>query len=259
MVNWFNRFQLFINMKTSPGFPLGSTQTIQTSKKRPRACTSSGILSQNQVSTRLFLTLQIKMGRMTDIKIPFHLANTRQRLWTRWPPSPQSLPAITLSLVLPYVPALLPIKIARCSRNCLNRGSVSLCNVSLQRISPVSTRPRSFLTVELHPTDRESRKELKRCTSSLPTEQLLFLMPKDEDGEEASEEKEEDQRIPEPRTAVTGGGAGCQTTVWHFLGDLTSFQKIRHYSKHCLVRLHSSPWSFLPCWSCETHVPFLLW
>ena len=58
------------------------------------------------------------------INILSHPANTPQRLWMRWPPSLQSLTAKTLSLVLLFVPALLPIKIAQCSRNCLNQGSV---------------------------------------------------------------------------------------------------------------------------------------
>jgi len=65
----------------------------------------------------------------------------------------------------------------------------------------LQSRPGSFLTVELQPTDRESREDLKTCSSSLPRDRLLFLMPKDKE----REEKEKDQRIPEPRTAVTGG------------------------------------------------------
>jgi len=77
----------------------------------------------------------------------------------------------------------------------------------------LESRPRSFLTVELHPTDRESRKEVARCASGLPTDRLLFLMPKDEDGKGAGEAEEEERRIPEPRTAVRGGAASSQTTV----------------------------------------------
>jgi hypothetical protein len=77
----------------------------------------------------------------------------------------------------------------------------------------LESRPHSFLTVELHPTDRESRKEVNRCASSLPRDSLLFLMPKDEDDKRAGEAKEEERRIPEPRTAVTGGGSSSQTTV----------------------------------------------
>merc|ERR1712150_45093 len=63
----------------------------------------------------------------------------------------------------------------------------------------LQSRPGSFLTVELQPTDRESREDLKACSSSLPRDRLLFLMPKDK------EREEKEQRIPEPRTAVTGG------------------------------------------------------
>ena len=67
--------------------------------------------------------------------------------------------------------------------------------------------------MELHPTDRESRKEVARCASGLPTDRLLFLMPKDKDGKGAGEAEEEERRIPEPRTAVRGGAASSQTTV----------------------------------------------
>ena len=63
-------------------------------------------------------------------------------------------------------------------------------------------RPNSFLTVELHPTDRESRSDLSICASSLPKDKVIFLMPKEEVEEE---DHEEDHRIPEPRAAVTGG------------------------------------------------------
>ena len=51
-------------------------------------------------------------------------ANTPSRLWMRWPHSLQSLTAMTLILVLLFVPASLPIKIAPHSRNCSNQGSV---------------------------------------------------------------------------------------------------------------------------------------
>jgi hypothetical protein len=87
----------------------------------------------------------------------------------------------------------------------------------------LESRPRSFLTVELHPTDRESRLEMARCASSLPRDRLLFLMPKDEAGEEAEEEDE--RRIPEPRTAVTGG-AGFQTTVTFLTLALLALQML---------------------------------
>jgi len=72
----------------------------------------------------------------------------------------------------------------------------------------LQSRPSSFLTVELHPTDRESREELKTCSSTLPTDRVLFLMPKEEEKEEKGVDKE-DQRIPEPRTA----GGASQTEV----------------------------------------------
>jgi len=72
----------------------------------------------------------------------------------------------------------------------------------------LQSRPSSFLTVELHPTDRESREELKTCTSSLPMDRVLYLMPKEEEKAEKGVDKE-DQRIPEPRTA----GGASQTTV----------------------------------------------
>ena len=64
-------------------------------------------------------------------------------------------------------------------------------------------RPNSFLTVEVHPTDRESRSDLSICASSLPKDKVIFLMPEEEEVEE--EDHEEDHRIPEPRAAVTGG------------------------------------------------------
>ena len=63
-------------------------------------------------------------------------------------------------------------------------------------------RPNSFLTVEVHPTDRESRSDISICASSLPKDKVIFLMPKEEVEEE---DHEEDHRIPEPRAAVTGG------------------------------------------------------
>ena len=64
-------------------------------------------------------------------------------------------------------------------------------------------RPNSFLTVKVHPTDRESRSDLSICASSLPKDKVIFLMPEEEEVEE--EDHEEDHRIPEPRAAVTGG------------------------------------------------------
>ena len=90
-------------------------------------------------------------------------------------------------------------------------------------VTNVSTfsRPRSFLTVELHPTDRESRKDVKRCSSSLPRDRLIFLMPNDKDKEGAVEDKEEERRIPEPRAAVAGGGTSCPTKVWNSFSPLT--------------------------------------
>ena len=60
-------------------------------------------------------------------------------------------------------------------------------------------RPNSFLTVEVHPTDRELRSDISICASSLPKDKVIFLMPVEE------EDHEEDRRIPEPRAAVTGG------------------------------------------------------
>jgi len=79
----------------------------------------------------------------------------------------------------------------------------------------LQSRPSSFLTVELHPTDRESRKELKTCTSGLPKDRVLFLMPKEED-KGGKGEGEEDRRIPEPRTAVTGGASKTMVTFLPF-------------------------------------------
>jgi len=67
----------------------------------------------------------------------------------------------------------------------------------------LKSRPNSFLTVEVHPTDRESRSDLSICASSLPKDKVIFLMPEEEEVEE--EDHEEDHRIPEPRAAVTGG------------------------------------------------------
>jgi len=66
----------------------------------------------------------------------------------------------------------------------------------------LKSRPNSFLTVEVHPTDRESRSDISICASSLPKDKVIFLMPKEEVEEE---DHEEDHRIPEPRAAVTGG------------------------------------------------------